>query len=438
MPMFARLLPAIVAVAATFIWTPAQAAAWTERVLNSFVPTGGGAGENNGSDPPLGVLIDNGTVYGSTFNGGKNNGGTIYRRDGNKVTVLYTFDDPTKKATSTSCGFNPSAVLIINQGTLYGTTVSGGQSGGGVVYSLTAKADPTRPWTCTLIKRFANRGPNVSDGYGPFGGLLRMTDGTIYGTAQSGGTGTGRGGGVLFKISPSGQYSVVHDFLNTGTNAHDGFTPAGRVVTDGTVLYGMTYFGGIIGQGRNGGVIYRFTPGSGTYDVLFRFPGASTDGTASTAQGYQPTINGLLISAGGVLYGETTLGGNPNKADAPAGVVFSFDPAKPENKAYSVLHTFDSSTDAGDGYSPFGGLNFTSDGRLIGTAQLGGSQGGGVAFIMSKAGAYRKIFDFMTDDTTGYKPGGPLVPSAGGRFIGTTYNGGAANGGVLYSLAPPP
>jgi len=432
MPMVARLLPAIVALIAAFNWVPASAATQHQRVLFNFVPPGGGTDDTKGYYPPLGVLVDtDDSVYGSTYYGGKNGGGTIYHAVGKTVTVLYSFTDQD----TAGCGYNPSAVLIMKGKLLYGTTFAGGTGGGGVVYSLKEKSDSTKEWKCTPLFSFSNSGPGLAKGYGSFGGLA-LFDGDLYGTTQLGGKGDG---GVLFKLTKAGSswtYRVVQNFWTTGPNGSDGFTPAGRVISDGgTALYGMTFFGGIRSQGRNGGVIYKFTPsgGSGTYEVLFKFPGASSDGTASTAQGYQPTINGLKMS-GGLLYGETTLGGDPNNAAVPAGVVFKFDPV---SKTYSVLHTFDSSTDVANGYSPFGGLSFTATGALIGTAQFGGVQGGGVAFTVSKAGKFHKIFDFLTDTTTGYKPGGPLVMNSVGKFIGTTYYGGTANGGVLYSLTPP-
>jgi uncharacterized repeat protein (TIGR03803 family) len=97
-------------------------------------------------------------------------------------TVLYPF-------TGGSNGAHPIANLIQDAaGNLYGTTVHGGASGVGVVFSL----DPTGKQT--VLHSF-----NKTDGAFPSAPVLRDANGNLYGTAEHGGESDA---GVVFKITP--------------------------------------------------------------------------------------------------------------------------------------------------------------------------------------------------------------------------------------------
>jgi uncharacterized repeat protein (TIGR03803 family) len=78
----------------------------------------------------------NGTLYGTTWSGGSSNGGTVYRiSTTGSEKVLYSF-------AGGSDGAHPSAALLNVKGTLYGTTAYGGGgsgcgSGCGTVFALT-------------------------------------------------------------------------------------------------------------------------------------------------------------------------------------------------------------------------------------------------------------------------------------------------------------
>jgi uncharacterized repeat protein (TIGR03803 family) len=102
---------------------------WTESVIYSF--TGG----NDGTNPPAGVTLDaNGNLYGTTSMGGANGGGVVYELSpsgaGWKQTVLYTF-------LGQSDGQNPVGGVVLDAaGNLYGTTFDGGANGGGTLYEL--------------------------------------------------------------------------------------------------------------------------------------------------------------------------------------------------------------------------------------------------------------------------------------------------------------
>jgi uncharacterized repeat protein (TIGR03803 family) len=96
----------------------------TETVLHSF---GTGA---DGADPNAGLIVVNGTLYGTTAAGGTNGEGTVFSiTPSGTETVLYNF--------SGADGAEPAANLLAVKGTLYGTTLIGGSANFGTVFSLT-------------------------------------------------------------------------------------------------------------------------------------------------------------------------------------------------------------------------------------------------------------------------------------------------------------
>src|ERR1700678_4036743 len=94
--------------------------------------------------------------------------------------------------------------------------------------------------TLTTLHTFTG----YSDGATPTGNLL-VLNGSLYGTAQFGGT-TGTtncpdGCGVTFRMNPrTGKETVLHSFLG-GT---DGSFPAAGLIYANGMFYGTTQFGG--------------------------------------------------------------------------------------------------------------------------------------------------------------------------------------------------
>jgi uncharacterized repeat protein (TIGR03803 family) len=98
-----------------------------ETVLHNF--SGGADGEN----PMAGMVFDSsGNLYGTTFAGGPQDHGTIFKIDPTgQETILYTF---TKKLGGT----RSKATLIMDaNGNLYGTTQNGGDFNDGTVFRFT-------------------------------------------------------------------------------------------------------------------------------------------------------------------------------------------------------------------------------------------------------------------------------------------------------------
>jgi uncharacterized repeat protein (TIGR03803 family) len=123
-----------------------------------------------------------GSWFGTTARGGATGDGTIFRHDGSASprVVAHSFSRP--------IGAVPTAALIQGaDGALYGTTLRGGTYDAGTVFRF----DPVT-LAYTLLHSFRK-----ADGAVPESALFQGPDGALYGTTVSGGP---RGGGVLFRV----------------------------------------------------------------------------------------------------------------------------------------------------------------------------------------------------------------------------------------------
>lgn len=141
---------------------------------------------------------------------------------------------------------------------------------------------------------------NCPNGASPCGTLARGNDGSLYGTAYTGGAADL---GVVFKLDPSGEFTVLYAF----TGGADGGMPGAGVIRDSAGnLFGTTQYGGFgslcVPQALDGGcgVVFKVDP-SGNETVLHAFSG--TDGSYP---------NGIIFGAAGVLYGTASSGGAAN------------------------------------------------------------------------------------------------------------------------------
>jgi uncharacterized repeat protein (TIGR03803 family) len=105
------------------------------------------------------------------------------------LTTIYNF-------MGGSDGAGPAAPLIIgSSGVLYGTTAHGGTADDGTVFSLSPPAVPGGPWTHTLLYSFQGG----SDGISPNSRLIVAGGGVLYGTTSTGGQ---SGEGMVFSLTP--------------------------------------------------------------------------------------------------------------------------------------------------------------------------------------------------------------------------------------------
>ena len=155
---------------------------WKETVIYNF------QGQNDGQNPVGGVIIDSaGNLYGTTFDGGINGGGTVYELSpsagGWTFTVLYSF---------TGGYGGPYNKLTLAKGSLYGFTNAEGANGLGSVFKLT-KTNGT--WTFTDLYDFTGG----NNGASPYGSVAVDNKGDVFGTAAVGGT---QNQGLVFEITP--------------------------------------------------------------------------------------------------------------------------------------------------------------------------------------------------------------------------------------------
>ncbi len=168
----------------------------------------------DGHNPFAGLVNVNGTLYGTTFWGGARVGTVYSITTGGAEQVLYRFGGKTD-------GTEPYAGLIDVNGTLYGTTYAGGGygctgGGCGTVFSIT---------TGGTEKVLYSFGGGIDGAY-PGAGLTDL-NGTLYGTTISGGSGCGSDGcGTVFSITTGGTEQVLHSF--TGKRRRQSVRAAGR------------------------------------------------------------------------------------------------------------------------------------------------------------------------------------------------------------------
>ncbi|MFY9720789.1 MAG: choice-of-anchor tandem repeat GloVer-containing protein, partial [Candidatus Cybelea sp.] len=291
--------------------------------------------KNAGGIVPVGALLPlGGTLYGTTNFGGllrkdcypASGCGTVFQiSPSGSESVLYRF-------TGNPSGTRPYAGLIDVNGTLYGTTQTGGKHNEGTVFALTTSGSEHVIWSF-----------NGKDGNFPRASLMSPPrarhKGSLYGTTYYGGS---TGTGTVFKVTTSGAEQVLHSF----TGGADGALPLATLIDVDNMLYGTTTSGGT----SNHGTVFRISPTGSNYSVLYSFGGK--------ADGAYPYAG--LTELNGMLYGTTQQGGEYKK-----GTVFAVTTSGSE----SVLHSFGNGT---DGREPFAGLTVLN-GQLYGTTAYGGS-----------------------------------------------------------------
>ena len=358
------------------------------------------------------------------------------------VSTVYNF------AGGKTSGQFPWYVTLVQgtNGSLYGTTYAGGTNLAGTIFSVTTSG------TQTLLYSFKG---GTKDGANPTGGLTLGTDGNFYGTTQQGGTATQ---GILFKITPAGVLSILHNF----NGSTDGAFPWGPPIlaSDG-FFYGTTSGGGTKGNGT----VYKISSDGTTFTVIYKFD--VTHGFAPIAPPVQGTDGFLYIpvSEGGDEYCGTivqlsTAGVLNNSYSFPCGSAGSF-PIGPlvqasngnfysttqnggtngegtiyqvtPSLAVTVLHSFGSLF--GDCTYPGAGMLLATDGKYYSSASDGGGHGDGCLFNVTTSGTYTGLYSFNnTSNGSQISPLAPPVQLTTGLFYGVTEFGGTSNDGTVYSL----
>ena len=367
------------------------------RVVHAFAEEGE-VPESGGEYPRAAVLEVGGALYGTTYAGGDNSFGTVFKvnKDGTGFVILHQFGG--KPAGD---GGHPAAALVVgNSGALYGVTEDGGTDDLGTVFSLATDGSGY-----SILHSFTAA---HSDGSSPQAALLKASDGALYGTTERGGTG---GNGTVFKLNEDGTgYDVVYAFAG-GTS---GNYPAAALIEVGGVLYGTTSAGGA----NQVGTVFQLNPNGTGFSVLHSFSSPGGIG--------QNVVSGLILGLNGALYGATTYGGASD-----AGMIYKI--TTDATPVLTILHNFDIS----DENSARPALvQRAADGRVFGTTFFGGAEDLGTVFAMDAGGGnFQVLKEFLTTaNGVGWYPDGALTEGTAGVFYGTTYDGGTAKVGTVYRI----
>jgi uncharacterized repeat protein (TIGR03803 family) len=371
-----------------------------------------------------------------------------YSAHAQNYTVLHSF----KGAPD---GSHPYPALIRDPaGNFYGTTELGGAFDQGTVFKMNASGG------VKVLYSFSGTG----DGAHPRASLLRGPDGSLYGTAPTGGTGSCSGGcGVIFKIDRSGHESVLYS-LHGGLEG--GLVQDSLVADNAGNLYGSTEDGGDYAIGT----VFKLDP-AGNFTTLFAFSGLNGNGP-----------NDVIRDAAGNFYGTTATGGNGAGCLGGCGVIYKLDSAGNQ----TVLYTFQGGVDgayptarllrdgagnlysttldggahgygtvfkldasnnltvlysfagAPDGGNPLTGVIRDGQGNLYGTAWSGGTgpcQGGcGAVFKLTSSGSESLLHNFLGSPNDGSSPEGGLVADSTGFLYGVTYYGGEQGNGIVFKV----
>jgi uncharacterized repeat protein (TIGR03803 family) len=267
-----------------------------EMVLHFF--SGGADGGQ-----PTGSLVQgsDGNFYGTT----SYSSGTVFAiTPQGEEAVLYSFPNYTND------GSTPSSLILGSDGNFYGTTFIGGNSNYGTVFRITPAGVET------VLYSFLGG----SDGELPSASLAEGSDGNFYGTTPFGGSSRD---GTIFRITPSGEETVLYSFPGGTANGANPYTAL--IQGDDGSFYGTTQAGGNENSNPCGGgcgSLFKFTP-TGNETVLYLFAASMMDGALPAGS--------LVQGSDGNFYGTTSDGGQFD-----GGTVFRITPAG----VLTVLHSF--------------------------------------------------------------------------------------------------
>ncbi|HEV2840732.1 MAG TPA: choice-of-anchor tandem repeat GloVer-containing protein [Chthoniobacterales bacterium] len=282
------------------------------------------------------LLGSDDVLYGTTFSGGDEDGGTVFKinQDGTDFAVLTHFD------TATTGGGSYARLMEVDK-VLYGVTYLGGSNNAGTLFKLNMDGSDF-----AVVMQF-----KTSTGTHSTAALVQGPDGALYGTTLHGGSLLY---GTIFKVDLDGRNLTVLQHMDASTT---GAYPQSRLLlgTDG-VLYGTATEGGDYGTGT----IFKLNPDGSDFTILksLEYPSAGTSPYA-----------GLIEGVNGKLYGSTLRGGTYDW-----GTVFEINP---DGTGYRILKRFDYTSTGGFLYA---GVTQGSDGALYGAAGHGWDDDFGTLF----------------------------------------------------------
>jgi uncharacterized repeat protein (TIGR03803 family) len=336
----------------------------------------------NGTDGAYsyaGMALSGNTLFGTAYDGGSNNGGTIFavNLDGTGFTNLYSFSNDNR-------GMHPRSRLVLSGNMLYGTASEGGVSGEGTIFAVN-----TNGTGALALYSFTNG----SDGAFPHGSVIQSGN-MLYGTSVGDGVSTF---GPVYAVDRGGAgLTSLYRF----TNGVDGASPYAGLVLSGKTLYGAAESGGTM---HHGTIFAVNTNGTG-FTILYTFANGTDGGSPF----------GSLALTGSTLYGTASEGGNPV---AKQGAIFALNT---NGTGFTTLHGF---TNGSDGAYPVAELTVSGN-TLYGTAEEGGAGAEGTVYALS---AIQETF--TANRTTGNAPLTVTFSAAGMDNYGDAVTGWSWNFG---------
>lgn len=348
------------------------------------------------------------------------------------------------------------------------------------------------PSVC-MMYHFGSNGTGDPLNPGSYNSLAEGSDKNIYGAADNGGCASCYG--MVFKMTPEGEFSIVHKFDGIEGNAPIAGLAKGN--KEGSILYGTTYIGGKVDvesmagnytKHTRTGTIYSVSPGGGgVKENLWSFrngwlrkinckPAIGCDpphteeekknappsypyappvtNKAGTTMGVTPYANnqryGALYTLSGGGYSTVEIM-DGSKALKP----LSLTPGESDNNFYGtaaygpndnlngvvfktsgggmeIIHEFNGV----DGAGPTNVIQGKgTDKRLYGVTYAGGQYKlkHGVIFSMNPDGSDYKVLHHF-DGTEGAQPSSALVFGWDGRLYGSAAYGGAGRSGILFRI----
>ena len=413
-----RPMRILLAVFALVLMSTAVVRAQTYTELYSFCATLDGC--PNGAFPISLIQATDGNFYGTTSFGGAPETDICANVSGDHGCGIVFKITPAGelttlhwfcKAQACTDGLYPSPLVQAANGDFYGTTEMGGANAYGTIFKITPGGE------LTTLHNFCTL-PNCADGFAPITGLIQATDGDLYGTA-GGGTNSG---GIIYKITPSGALTTLYNFC-TLPNCTDGEYPFAALIqaADGN-FYGTTTAGGANGHGT----VFKITP-SGALTTLSNFCALP-----NCVDGSFPYGVALIQATNGDFYGVTAAGGANDRDECTGsggvgcGTVFSVTPSG----ALTTLYSFDGT----DGYDPATLIRATNA-DFYGTTFNGTTRLSGTAFQITAAGTLTTPHTFCSQPKCADGAHSEsLMQATNGNLYGTTTGGGTTTNGTVFSI----
>lgn len=348
-------------------------------------------------------------MYGTTYQGGANDLGTIYRVDKNGQNFEKVFDF------TTATGGKPLAGLTLANGKLYGFTTDLGQTVNPGAQLPLGSFFEFDPLTDTFnVVEYIDEKSEIGNTFNQ--APLLANDGMLYMASEN--QGLGEFDGILSKYDPiNSSFTVLDTFV------FDFGQPKGQLMqASNNHIYIITANGATNGFGA----LVRWNTSTNQLEKLHTSSGANSNDTGE----YDNAQNQLLEGSDGLLYGLSLQGGDYPSEATPNGLGVFFKIGI-DGSNYTVIKEFISGL-SDEGFSPYGGL-IEKNGIIYGSTseeQIENVNNGTIfSFTLSNS-----AFQFIhTLDLKGANPRGTFVESTNGRLY-LTCEGGNLNLGSIIEL----